>query len=87
MVLPSLYSPITHFDDDASVHARMPNDARAKVMPKSMAQRMLAKLMMPMQMLDASAALMSELTSDALMVTLLLMTMSKMARCILMTDV
>ena len=54
---------------------------------------MLARLVMPMQMADASAALMPKLLSDDLMVMLLLMTMSnlmlltKLTRCILMTDV
>ena len=37
-----------------------------KVMPRSLAQSMLAKLTMPVQMADASAALMSKLMSDAL---------------------
>ena len=56
-----------------------------------MAHEMLVKMKMPIQMADASVE-MSKLMSDALMVILLLMTMSylmllsKLTRCIMMTD-
>ena len=67
-------------------------DNDGKMMPCPVAHMMLAKMKMPNQMADATAAK-TKLMSDALMVMLLSMTMSywmlltKLTRCILMTDV
>ena len=75
-------------DGYADAKADGPNDD-GKMMPCPVAHMMLAKMKMPTA--DATDEL-SKLMSDALMVMLLLMTMSylmlltKLTRCILMTD-
>ena len=77
-------------DGNADAKADGPN-GDGKMMPCPMAHEMLARMKMPTQMADASAVK-SELMSEALMVMLLSMTMSylmlltKLTRCLLMTD-